>query len=134
MAISFAETTGFFETTLDLRARRAEVLANNLANADTPHYKARDIDFKAELNRQLSGKQREGFDLARTQSRHLAGQQSVSGEELRYRVPQQPSVDGNTVEEQVEHGQYMENALAFQASFTFLNSRFKGLMNAVKGE
>ncbi len=134
MAISFAETTGFFEKTLDLRARRAEVLANNLANADTPHYKARDIDFKAALQRQMQGAERGSFNLARTQGTHIEGQSAVGLEDLLYRTPNQPSVDGNTVEEQVEHSAYMRNALAFQASFTLLNGRFKGLMTAVRGE
>ncbi len=134
MAISFDQATGFFEKTLDLRARRAEVLANNLANADTPHYKARDIDFKAALQRQLGQEQRQSFEMQRTRSDHLQGQSSSVLEDLLYRTPQQPSVDGNTVEEQIEHSAYMRNALAFQASFTFLNGRFKGLMTAVKGE
>lgn len=135
MAIGFQEATGFFENTLSLRARRAEVLANNLANADTPHYKARDLDFRAELDKRLAGQaDAAGFDLTRTRSGHIEGQSMVSLSDLLYRTPQQPSVDGNTVEEQVEHATYMRNALAFQASFTFLNSKFKGLMTAVKGE
>jgi flagellar basal-body rod protein FlgB len=134
MAISFAQTTGFFEQTLDLRARRAEVLANNLANADTPHYKARDIDFKTELQRQLGGVANASFAMRRTRADHLDGAESRLVDDLLYRTPQQPSVDGNTVEEQVEHSAYMRNALAFQASFTMLNGRFKGLMSAVRGE
>lgn len=135
MAIGFQEATGFFENTLSLRARRAEVLANNLANADTPHYKARDLDFTAELDKQLANDPGEAhFDMSLTRARHMEGQSMVSLNDLLYRTPHQPSVDGNTVEEQVEHAAYMRNALAFQASFTFLNSKFKGLMTAIKGE
>lgn len=134
MAISFSEATGYFEHTLALRARRAEVLANNLANADTPYFKARDIDFNAELNKQLAGEQLSRFSLNTTSDRHFEGVNTVSLDDLLYRTPLQPSVDGNTVEEQVEHAAYMKNALAFQASFTFLNGKFKGLLTAIKGE
>ena len=134
MAISFQDATGFFEQTLTLRSRRAEVLANNLANADTPHFKARDIDFAAELKRNLAGKERARFALNATSERHLPGVAMVGLDDLKFRTPHQPSVDGNTVEEQVEHAAFMQNALAFQASFTFLNSKFKGLTSAIKGE
>ena len=134
MAISFQQATGFFETTLALKANRAELLANNLANADTPNFKARDIDFKAALNRELSGQQRKSFELTNTQSRHMEGHPMMSLDDLLFRTPLQPSVDGNTVEEQIEHSAYMKNALGFQASFTFLNGKFKGLMTALRGE
>lgn len=134
MGISFSDATGYFEHTLGLRARRAEVLANNLANADTPHYKARDIDFAAALQQRLRGEQRQQFSLNTTSDRHLEGSTMVALDDLLFRTPHQPSVDGNTVEEQVEHAAYMKNALAFQASFTFLNSKFKGLTSAIKGE
>jgi flagellar basal-body rod protein FlgB len=69
-----------------------------------------------------------------TSSRHLASQTLSSDNNMMYRTPTQPSIDGNTVEEQVEHAQFMENGLAFQASFTFLNSKFTGLMSAIRGE
>lgn len=134
MAISFDQATGFFEKTLNLRAQRAEVLANNLANADTPHYKARDLDFKSLLDKQLGAESSRHVGMAKTRDNHLQGNVSVAEGELMYRTPQQPSVDGNTVEEQVEHSHYMQNSLAFQASFTMLNGRFKGLMSAIKGE
>jgi len=134
MAISFQQATGFFETTLALKASRAELLANNLANADTPQFKARDIDFKAALSRELSGQKRATFELENTQARHIEGQAIMSLDDLLYRTPIQPSVDGNTVEEQIEHSAYMKNALGFQASFTLLNGKFKGLMTAIRGE
>ncbi|MDN3639963.1 flagellar basal body rod protein FlgB [Simiduia curdlanivorans] len=134
MAISFQQATGFFETTLALKASRAELLANNLANADTPQFKARDFDFKAALSRELSGQKRSTFELENTQARHIEGQTITSLNDLLYRTPIQPSVDGNTVEEQIEHSAYMKNALGFQASFTMLNGKFKGLMTAIRGE
>lgn len=134
MAISFSEATGYFEQTLGLRSRRAEVLANNLANADTPHYKARDIDFAKALEQRVAGERQPRFTLNTTSDKHLDGMAMIALDDLLYRTPNQPSVDGNTVEEQVEHAAYMKNALAFQASFTFLNGKFKGLTSAIKGE
>ncbi len=134
MAINFEAALGIHESALKLRTKRAEVLANNLANADTPNYKARDLDFKALLKGQMQSSGT-GITMAVTNEGHRQGN-GLSGRDdnLLYRTPQQPSIDGNTVEEHVEHGEYMKNALAFQASFTFLNGKFKGLQTAIRGE
>lgn len=133
MAISFDAALGVHESAFKLRAQRAEVLADNMANVDTPNYKAKDIDFKEALARQ-SG-QGGDFAMASTNARHLnAGESDMGNPDLRYRVPNQPSIDGNTVEEQIEHAEFMKNSLDFQASFTFLNSKFKGLTSALRGE
>jgi len=133
MAISFDKALGIHEHALKLRTQRAEVLANNLANADTPNFKARDIDFKAALSAQGQGSER--MAMSSTNNRHHSSTPDLFDQGLlRYRTPQQPSIDGNTVEEHVEHGEYMKNSLAFQAGFTFLNGRFKGLMTAIKGD
>jgi flagellar basal-body rod protein FlgB len=133
MAISFESALGIHESALKLRGRRAEVLANNLANADTPNFKARDLDFRQALARETGADS--SFSMRATHGRHLSlGTTAHSGAEVLYRTPHQPSIDGNTVEEQVEHSEYMKNALQLQASFTFLNSRFKGLMSALRGE
>lgn len=131
MAISFDSALGIHESALKLRGQRAQVLANNLANADTPNFKARDLDFKQVLARQSGADS--SFSMRATHDRHLTAVGQGESETL-YRVPQQPSIDGNTVEEQVEHGEYMKNALQLQASFTFLNSRFKGLTSALRGD
>ena len=123
---------GIHEAALKVRADRTEVLASNLANADTPNYKARDIDFKAVLSEQVAG-QNEG--LRATHSRHFS-QSDVggsSGEPL-YRTPTQASVDGNTVDTQVEKAAFMQNALQYQASLTFIDGRIKSLMTAIRGE
>jgi len=134
MAISFDKALGVHEDAMRFRGHRAAVLANNLANADTPNYKARDIDFQSALAEKMNP-QSKTIELQTThQSHREAKGLLVDDGGLKYRTPQQPSIDGNTVEEQVEHGQYMENSLAFQASFTFLNSKFKGLIGAIKGE
>jgi len=133
MSITFSRALGIHEQAIQVRSDRASVLANNLANADTPNFKARDIDFKGVL-------QGESLSLSAsstvktTHANHMTGNTGFSDYQQLYRTPQQPSIDGNTVEEQVEHAAYMENALAYQSSFTFLNSKFKGLVTALKGE
>lgn len=133
MAINFDSALGVHEQAFKLRAQRAAVLANNLANADTPNYKARDIDFRSAMQQEASKNQ--SFALRVTSDNHIAAQGFGGGDsDLMYRTPNQPSIDGNTVEEQVEHAEYMKNALAFQASYTFLNSKFKGLTSAIRGE
>ncbi len=133
MSISFDKALGIHETALHFRSERASVLANNLANIDTPNFKAKDLDFKQALQQEMNSSQ--GFDMSTTQDRHIEAQgfDAVEGDVL-YRTPQQPSIDGNTVEDQIEHAEYMKNALAFQASFQFLNSKFTGLRSAIRGE
>lgn len=133
MAINFENALGIHERALAFRSQRAEVLASNLANADTPNYKARDIDFKDALTQAQSSSTKSA--MTNTHGRHIQGETVASiNDDLLYRNPHQPSIDGNTVEEQVEHAAYMENALDFQTSFTFLNSKFKGLTSAIRGE
>lgn len=134
MAISFQNALGIHDTALSLRGQRAEVLAENLANTDTPNYKARDIDFQGLLN-DASARQTRGLEMNTNNAGHRGGGATVfADDDLLYRNPLAPSVDGNTVEAHVEHAQYMENSLAFQSSFTFLNSKFRGLMSAIRGE
>ncbi|GGC07781.1 flagellar basal body rod protein FlgB [Marinobacterium zhoushanense] len=136
MAISFESALGIHDDALLLRARRAEVLANNIANADTPGFKARDIDFASILHGELGGEQDPlSTELAQTQAGH-AGEfiEPDFAAELMFRTPSQPSVDGNTVEVQEEMARYSDNAIRYQSSFTMLNSKFKGLVSAIKGE
>jgi len=132
MSISFSSALGIHESAFKLRAQRAEVLADNMANVDTPNYKAKDIDFRAALARETG---EGGFGMASTNARHIrAGESDMENPDMQYRVPHQPSIDGNTVEEQIEHAEFMKNSLDYQASFTFLNSRFQGLTSALRGE
>ncbi|SDS54016.1 flagellar basal-body rod protein FlgB [Halopseudomonas litoralis] len=134
MSLSFDRALGIHEKALAFRADRAGVLANNIANADTPNYQARDLDFSAVLEAQQTGGD-QGFQAARTHARHLDVEGFIDqAAGLRYRMPYQASVDGNTVETQAEQARYTENAIDFQASFTFLNSKFKGLMTALRGD
>ncbi len=134
MSISFDKALGIHEKALGFRAQRAEVLANNIANADTPNYKARDLDFSAVLAEQNS-KSQGGFGVAVTSSRHIAAEgMEIADPGLRFRTPAHASLDQNTVDMQVEQATYAENAIDFQASFTLLNRTFKGLMSALRGE
>lgn len=133
MAISFDRALGIHEQALQFRTRRSEVLANNMANADTPNFKARDIDFAAVLEQAGQGRQGAG-QMARTDSRHFNSRGDVGGAELPYRIPNQPAIDGNTVEEHEEMARYAKNTMDFEASMYFLSSKFRGLQNAIRGE
>jgi flagellar basal-body rod protein FlgB len=130
MAINFNNALSIHPQALALREKRSEILAANLANADTPDYKARDLDFKSVLNQTLSNE----AGLRRTDGGHMAPQQTVLGADLRYRNPQHASLDGNTVEAHIEQAKYAENAVQYQASLQFINDDFKGLMSAIRGE
>lgn len=136
MAISFQQALGVHEQALTLRTKRAEVLANNLANVDTPGFKARDINF-LDVLREQAGKSSSG-DLAMsgTRANHLNVQGSSSGMQptLQYRIHHQASLDNNTVDAHAEQAEFSRNALDFQASFRFLDGKFKGLMTALRGE
>ncbi len=135
MSISFDKALGIHEQALGFRAKRAEVLANNITNADTPNYKARDLDFSAVLAEQNDKANKGAFGLNLTNNRHIEAQGVSSGDEsLQYRTPMQPSIDQNTVDAQLEQSNYAQNAVEFQASFTLLNSKFKGLVAALRGE
>lgn len=124
---------GISPQVLSLRSRRSELIAGNLANADTPNYKARDVDFQAALAR-ASGDLAPG-GLRRTSAMHLGGVGAAGlGAETLYRLPAQPSLDGNTVETDREHMAFMDNAIRYQASLNFLNRKIQGLTLAIRGE
>jgi flagellar basal-body rod protein FlgB len=129
MGISFDKALGVYENALNVRVKRAEVIANNLANADTPGFKARDIDFRAILK----GATNNDLAMTETSPEHMGGAQAQA-EQLLYRNPTQPSIDGNTVDTQREISEYTKNMMDFQANFRFLNSKFKGLVSAIKGD
>lgn len=122
MALNFDKAFGIHADTLRVRSERTQLLASNLANASTPGYQAKDIDFAAAM--------------AQTQS---DSDSAVSlnwgaGQEALYRVPHHPSRDGNTVEVGVEQALFSQNASDFQMSLTFLNMKMRGLQSAIKGE
>jgi len=131
MAINFDTALGIEPKALAFREKRGEILAANLVNADTPNYKARDMDFKSVLKQSLAS----GVPMERTQAGHIVQrQQQVFGANVMYRNPNQASLDGNTVEDQVEQAKYAENAVQYQASLHFIGSKFSDLMTAVRGQ
>lgn len=133
MSFSFDQILGVHQPALLTHSRRAQLLASNLANADTPGYKARDIDFRQALRQhQQDGDMAQG--LRRTNDRHLALQGPGADFQTQYRLPHQPSLDGNTVEQHVEMAAYTDNAMRYLATLRFLNGKFNGLRTAIKGQ
>ena len=131
MPINFDAALGSHERALYLQARRTGVLASNLANADTPGYKARDLDFKAALNA-AGGAQ---VHLAATHAGHLrAPGADLPGGAALYRTATHASLDGNTVDVEVEQAAFAQNAVQYQATLKFLGGRFKGMLNALRGQ
>ena len=119
---------------LAIRTQRMNLLSSNMANADTPNYKARDIDFKSVMESVSSERSGSAATLVATNERHFThGAEGSLETHLKYRVPGQWSLDGNTVEGHREHAVFMENATMYQASLSLLDSRIKGLINAIRG-
>jgi len=124
----------FFQQSIALRAQRQEVLSSNIANADTPNYKARDFDFKAAMQGALEQRMRlPDTNLALTAARHIPGQATTpSPAELMYRLPYQPSLDGNTVDMDSERVRFADNTLHYQSSLQVLSGRIRSLMSAIQ--
>lgn len=116
MGISFQNALGVHPSALQLRLVRAELLSANLANVDTPNFQAKDIDFSAEMQR---AKFASGF---------------IPSAQVKYRIPNQPSQDGNTVALNVEQAEFSQNSLDYQTSLTFLNMKLRGLKQAIEGK
>lgn len=134
------------QAALGARAYRSQVLASNIANADTPGYQARDVDFKTALGNALGGQMPAGAKqaqlttvsttLARTAQGHMnAGGTSGNAAQapLIYRTVSQASIDNNTVDVNIERAQFADNAMRYEASLTFINSKIKGLLAAIQG-
>jgi len=111
MEASLERTLGIHDDALRLRGQRANLLASNIANADVPGFKARDVDFKTVL-----------------------AQASERRPEKLYRMPLQPTLDGNTVDSQVENALFAQNTMQYQASLQLLSSKFRSLRFAIKGQ
>ncbi len=125
---------GIHDDALRLRAYRSNILASNIANADTPGYKARDIDFKNILHRQLTSTGIGTVGVRNTHLGHIRSDQPLPGVEPQYRNPLQAPMDGNTVDSHVEYTRFTQNTVMYQASLQFLSGRFKTLISAIKGE
>jgi flagellar basal-body rod protein FlgB len=132
MAVNLDTYIGVHADALKLQSRRMEVLADNLANVDTPNYKARDIDFRSALA--AAGSPDAPVQLKTTDAHHLGTDGSTeTSAPLKYRVPLAPALDGNTVDAQQEQAAFADNTVRYQATLTFLSARFKGLMTAITG-
>ncbi|MEQ1599546.1 MAG: flagellar basal body rod protein FlgB [Methylotenera sp.] len=129
----------FHQNALRVRGQRQELIAANIANADTPNYKARDIDFKSAMQGAATGISREAFNVAKTSSQHLNGMplqgpsNGAPGASL-FRPIIQGSVDGNTVDMDVERNQFVDNAIRYEASLTMINGQLKKLLAAIQGQ
>jgi flagellar basal-body rod protein FlgB len=119
---------GIHERALGVRSQRMEVLARNIANADTPNYKAEELDFKAML------KETQREYIAATHEKHFAALEEQPDNGMRYRVPFNSSFDGNTVEINVEQANFGKAAADYQTTLSFLENRISGLRKAIKGE
>ena len=137
MAISFDNYLGAFEDSLILRSRRSEIIASNIANADTPGYQAKDIDFKSAMSNALGTRsefKRDSLKMATTSSKHIQMNQNTFSADIMYRNPYQPSLDGNTVDAGVEKTEFSKNAIHYNASLRFLTGKFQSLTKAIKGQ
>lgn len=129
---------GTLRNVANLRAYRQELLASNIANADTPNYKARDFDFQSALENARAG--RAGFAIARTSPRHLEAAspdgvgKAPAGVDVLYRNEYQANVDGNTVNMDVERSAFAENAVQLESTLTFLREELRRLQTAIQGQ
>ncbi len=123
------------QSALRVRAARQELIASNIANADTPNFKARDIDFASAMKAALSGTEAK-LAMMTTASKHLTGGdgKTVLGVPLMYRNAAQPSADGNTVDMDVELAQFADNALRYEASVKFVSDDIKRLLSVIQGQ
>lgn len=136
MPLNLDTYLGVQQDALKVQSQRMEVLAKNLANVDTPNYKAQDIDFKTALAQAGSA----GSSLAlKTTSANQIGNNTTTGDvensaALKYRVPLAPSLDGNTVDAQLEQAAFADNTVRYQATLTFLSGSLKDLVTAITGQ
>ncbi|ASG66303.1 flagellar basal body rod protein FlgB [Idiomarina piscisalsi] len=131
MALSMDKIMGIQQHTLGIRTQRAELIANNIANADTPGYKAKGLDFQQALQQAQRGI--ETHKMARTHEKHFNVEIKPQGTE-KFRVPNQPDTgDGNTVDVQLEQNLYAQNALEYEMTMNFLDGKISGVKKALGG-
>lgn len=133
MLDKIAKEFDFQQRALGLRAYRAEVISSNVANADTPNYKSVDFDFKQALLAGQQGQKR--LQMAHSDAHHFASASGRAGNSatLQFRNAVQPSLDGNTVDMDVERSAFTDNALKYQSTLTFLSKKISGLSEAIRG-
>jgi flagellar basal-body rod protein FlgB len=127
---------GIHGDALAYRSQRMGILASNIANSDTPNYKARDLSFTDAL-RSAAGQQGgvgQALTLLQNQPGQLQASYPPGGAQELYRIPDQPALDGNTVDLERERVRFTENAVSYQTTLSFLNSRIKGINSALTGQ
>ncbi|WP_412972721.1 flagellar basal body rod protein FlgB [Glaciecola sp. MF2-115] len=132
MAISLDKLVGFHQKALSVRSNRMEVISGNLANANTPGYKARDIDFNKAMKSAQYNQGNQG-SLVKTHDKHISGRSQMQAE-IEFRIPTQADTgDGNTVDSQVERNNFLDNGLRYQAGVMMLTGKIKGMKKAISG-
>ena len=130
MAINLDSYFNLHAQALQLRDKRSSQIANNLANTNTPNYKAKDIDFGSTLQSYLQGSAQH---MNTSNAQHIPGGVDFATQ-LKYRIPSQASLDGNTVDKNLETAAFTKNALDYQASLSFLDGKIKSVIKAFRGE
>jgi len=126
---------GVHAQAITLRAARSEMLAANLANSDTPNYKAKDIDFKSAFQSLQGGAAQSSVQLTKSSAQHISNEiNGVASHAIRYRLPSHASLDGNTVDSDFEKSAFTENAIRYQASLSILGKKISGLISTLRGE
>jgi len=126
---SIKDQLSFYGSALQLRGKRNNILASNIANAATPNYKARDISFEDEIN-----KFSKNGPVQTTHNNHIINNSNKSINDAYYREPLIASLDGNTVELAVEQMQFAENTMRYSTTVNFLNGKINKIMTAIRGE
>ena len=137
MAFSFDNYLGIADDALILRARRSEILASNIANQDTPGYKAKDIDFKAAMSDAMGSAsefKKSTLKMTTSNAKHMQNSQNNFSADIMYRNPYQPSLDDNTVEVGIEKTEFSKNSVYYSANLRFITGKFQGLTKAIKGQ
>ena len=130
MALNLDKAMEIHVKALEVSAYRAQLLATNIANADTPNYKSVDVDFKSALSKAQSG----NLPLTVTNANQLQADASAGSQyQVMYRTPMQPALDGNTVDTQIEQAAFTRNAIQHQAALMFLGGQIKSILLAIKG-
>tara|TARA_R110001583_G_scaffold47264_2_gene148088 strand:+ start:5166 stop:5564 length:399 start_codon:yes stop_codon:yes gene_type:complete len=130
MAIEFSKGFELQAQGIQIRAKRAEVIASNIANADTPGYKAKGMNFQKAMQ-QASQQQQMG--MSRTNAKHFDVRTELNNN-VDFRIPNQPDTgDGNTVDVQVERNLFLENSLEYNAGVQFLSGAIKAMKNVITG-
>ncbi|MGE5470021.1 MAG: flagellar basal body rod protein FlgB [Bacteroidota bacterium] len=128
---TLAQELSVYSQAMNLRTQRHQMLASNIANADTPNYKARDFNFESAMQNAMAGRSGSSLGLATTAGRHLSGNGTAGPADLKFRTPTQAAVDGNTVDMDVERTQISENAVQYQIVSQLISDTFKGMRTAL---